>query len=69
MSDFLNALKADLLDRRLLPIVLVVVALVAAVGYAVLRREAPAPLRAASHLPHVRLSARCAGHRCHPEDP
>lgn len=37
MSQFFNSLKADLLDRRLLPILaLVVVALVAAVGYAVL---------------------------------
>jgi hypothetical protein len=37
MTDFLNSLKADLLDRRVLPIVaLVCVALVAGVGYAVL---------------------------------
>ena len=37
MTDFLNSLKADLLDRRLLPIVaLVGVALVGAVAYAVL---------------------------------
>ncbi len=37
MSDFLNSIKADLLDRRLLPIVaLVVLALVGAVAYAVL---------------------------------
>lgn len=37
MTDFLNAVKADLLDRRLLPLVVVVaVALAAAVGYAVL---------------------------------
>jgi hypothetical protein len=37
MSDFLNSVKADLLDRRLLPIVaLVVLALVGAVAYAVL---------------------------------
>ena len=37
MSDFLNSVKADLLDRRLLPFVaLVVLALVAAVAYAVL---------------------------------
>jgi hypothetical protein len=37
MSDFLNSVKADLLDRRLLPVVaLVVLALVAAIGYAVL---------------------------------
>jgi hypothetical protein len=36
MTDFLNSLKADLLDRRLLPLVaVVVVALVAAIGYAV----------------------------------
>ncbi len=37
MSELFNSLKADLLDRRLLPILaLVAVALVAAVGYAVL---------------------------------
>jgi hypothetical protein len=37
MSDFLNSLKADLLDRRLLPILaLVGVALAAALAYAVL---------------------------------
>ncbi|HEX3520441.1 MAG TPA: hypothetical protein VHT29_15530, partial [Solirubrobacteraceae bacterium] len=37
MTDFLNALKADLLDRRLLPLVaLAVVACVGAIGYAVL---------------------------------
>jgi hypothetical protein len=37
MTDFLSSLRADLLDRRLLPLVaLVVVALVAAVAYAVL---------------------------------
>jgi hypothetical protein len=37
VSDFLNAVKADLLDRRLLPVLAVVgVALAAAVGYAVL---------------------------------
>jgi hypothetical protein len=36
MTSFLNSLKADLLDRRLLPlVVLVVVALVAAIGYVV----------------------------------
>jgi len=37
VSDFLNAVKADLLDSRLLPVLAVVgVALAAAVGYAVL---------------------------------
>jgi hypothetical protein len=37
MSEFLNSVKADLLDRRLLPLVAVVaLALVAAVAYAVL---------------------------------
>jgi hypothetical protein len=37
MSQFFNSLKADLLDRRLLPfLALVAVALLAAVGYAVL---------------------------------
>jgi hypothetical protein len=37
MSDFLSSLKADLLDRRLLPLVVLVVAgLVAAVGYVAL---------------------------------
>jgi hypothetical protein len=37
MSDFLSSVKADLLDRRLLPIVgLVVLALVAAIAYTIL---------------------------------
>ncbi|MHB8241704.1 MAG: hypothetical protein ACYDHN_06905 [Solirubrobacteraceae bacterium] len=37
MTEFFNALKADLLDRRLLPlVVLAAVALVGAIGYAVL---------------------------------
>jgi hypothetical protein len=37
MSEFFNSLKGDLLDRRLLPLLaLVAVALIAAVGYAVL---------------------------------
>ena len=37
MTDFLKALKADLFDRRLLPLVaLVCVALLAAIGYAVM---------------------------------
>jgi hypothetical protein len=37
MTDFLNSLKADLLDRRLLPVVaVVVVALVAAIAYVAL---------------------------------
>lgn len=37
MSDFLSSVKADLLDRRLLPVVaLVVLALVAAIAYTVL---------------------------------
>jgi len=48
MNDFLNALKADLLDRRLIPFVaLVGVALLAAVGYAMMgggSSSAPAPL-------------------------
>jgi hypothetical protein len=37
MTDFLSSLKADLLDRRLLPLVVIVaLALVGAIGYAVL---------------------------------
>jgi hypothetical protein len=48
MTDFLNSLKADLLDRRLLPIVALVLAgLVAAVAYVALgggsKAAAPAP--------------------------
>jgi hypothetical protein len=44
MTDFLSSLKADLLDRRLLPIVaLVGVALAAAVGYAALGGSGAAP--------------------------
>jgi hypothetical protein len=46
MTDFLNSLKSDLLDRRMLPLVVVLaVAVVAALGYAVLGgSSAPAPL-------------------------
>jgi hypothetical protein len=43
MSDFLVSVKADLLDRRLLPIVaLVVLALVGAIAYTVLGGSSPA---------------------------
>ncbi len=53
MSDFLNALKDDLLDRRMLPfLALVAVAVVAALAYAVLgggsSSEAPAGATASS---------------------
>lgn len=55
MSEFVNSLKADLLDRRLLPILaLVGVALVAAVAYAVLGgggSAATAPAAATSTTP------------------
>ncbi|HWX52658.1 MAG TPA: hypothetical protein VNY34_05155 [Solirubrobacteraceae bacterium] len=47
MTDFLNSLKSDLLERRMLPLVVgLAVAVVAAVGYAVLGgSSAPAPLK------------------------
>jgi hypothetical protein len=56
MTDFLNSLKADLLDRRLLPILaLVGVALVAALAYAVLgggsSSTTPAAVRPTAHGP------------------
>jgi hypothetical protein len=56
MTEFLNAVKADLLDRRMLPlIVLVGVALAAALGYAVLGggSSASAPVTATSRPVHV----------------
>lgn len=54
MSDFLSSIKADLLDRRLLPLVVVVVlALVGAVSYAVLNggSGAATPASAVSPAP------------------
>jgi hypothetical protein len=56
MTDFLNSLKADLLDRRLLPILaLVGVGLVAAVAYAVLgggsTAATPPPRTPTAHIP------------------
>ena len=55
MTDFLNSLKADLLDRRLLPILaLVGVGLVAALAYAVLGGGSTAtttPPVATAHVP------------------
>jgi hypothetical protein len=54
MTGYLNSLKADLLDRRLLPLVaLVAVALVAAVAYAVLGggSSAATPAAAVSSAP------------------
>jgi len=57
MSEFLNSVKADLLDRRLLPLVAVVVlALVGAIGYAVLGgggSSATTPTAAVSTAPVV----------------
>jgi hypothetical protein len=56
MTDFLDAVKADLLDRRLLPwLVLVSVALAGAVGYAVLGggSSSSAPVPAGSAPVHV----------------
>ena len=48
MSDFLNSIKDDLTDRRLLPLVIgVAVALLGAVAYAALRRRLGLPARAA----------------------
>jgi hypothetical protein len=55
MTDFLNSLKADLLDRRLLPILaLVGVGLVAALAYAVLgggSKATTTPPVATAHVP------------------
>jgi hypothetical protein len=54
MTDFLSSLKADLLDRRLLPlVVLVALALVGAIGYAVLGggSSPTTPTAAASSAP------------------
>jgi hypothetical protein len=49
MTDFLSSVKADLLDRRLLPLVaLVVAALVAAIAYAVLGGGSSTPASTAS---------------------
>ncbi len=60
MTSFLNSLKADLLDRRLLPLVaVVVVGLLAAVGYAALGGGSSAPSgpsAAASAAPPAGLS-------------
>jgi hypothetical protein len=56
MTDFLNAVKADLLDRRMLPLlVLVGVALAGALGYAVLGggSSASTPITATSRPVHV----------------
>ena len=58
MSSFLTALKADLLDRRLLPLVaLVTVALVAAVAYAVLGGGSSSTTPTASALATVPATA------------
>jgi hypothetical protein len=52
MNDFLSSIKADLLDKRLLPIVaLVVLALVGAVAYAVLGGGSATPTPAAVVVP------------------
>ncbi len=65
MTGFLNSLKADLLDRRLLPLVLVVVvALVVAIGYVVLgggsssssTPPTPLPTASAGSSPGVAVS-------------
>jgi hypothetical protein len=56
MTEFLNAVKADLLDRRMLPLLILVgVALAAALGYAVLGggSSGSAPLTATSRPVHV----------------
>jgi hypothetical protein len=56
MTEFLNAVKADLLDRRMLPLLaLVGVALLAALGYAVLGSgsSASTPITATSKPVHV----------------
>jgi hypothetical protein len=50
MTEFLNALKADLLDRRMLPlVVLVVLALVGAIGYAALGGGSSSPAAVATN--------------------
>jgi hypothetical protein len=56
MTEFLNAVKADLLDRRMLPLLILVgVALAAALGYAVLGggSGSSAPVTATSRPVHV----------------
>jgi hypothetical protein len=59
MSQFFNSLKADLLDRRLLPILaLVAVALVAAVGYAVLGGGASSTATPTASSPSPQLSTK-----------
>jgi cell division septation protein DedD len=58
MTGFLNSLKADLLDRRLLPLVaLVTVALVAAVAYAAFGGGSSSATPTASVLPSVPVTA------------
>ena len=62
MSDFLNALKADLLDRRLLPfVVLLTAALVGVLAYVLLGgrsgAEGPPPLSVAQTGSGIALSA------------
>lgn len=59
MSELFNSLKADLLDRRLLPILaLVGVALIAAVGYAVLGRGGSSTATPTASSPSPRASTK-----------
>jgi hypothetical protein len=70
MTDFLNALKADLLDRRLLPLLaLVGVALAAALAYAVLGggSTAATPTAAVSTAPATAASSGLAISHTTPE--
>lgn len=64
VSEFLKSLRADLLDRRLLPLVAVVVlALVGAIGYAALgggsttATSSPPPVRLTAVAPGIAVSA------------
>jgi hypothetical protein len=69
MTDFLNSVKADLLDRRLLPIVaLVVVALVAAIAYTVLGGGSSTPTPTASITPPAVASSGLAVSQSTPEN-
>jgi len=57
MSDFLNSLKSDLLDRRLIPVLgLLAIVLVAAIAYAVLGggSSSPAPSATNAGAPSVK---------------
>ncbi len=70
MTDFLNSVKADLLDRRMLPLVaVVVVVLLAAIGYAVFGGASSSTTRtaAASRGPAVATSTLAISQSTHEE--